>query len=206
MLGELQNRSAERKAGFILLFIALTEGTWVLFNFNRNPAAFLRYAGFPLSRTGLRGWALAISIAVIFTAYSAKLPSVRANLFRPSLLKFLAFLVALAAGLCEECVFRKFLMDSLMQRGLGPVVQIMASAAAFGLVHAIWGLMRGSIFAAFRATLATGSLGLALAVLYLVSNRVVATCVVAHFIINLLAEPGLVLAALKGEMSSPGVP
>jgi hypothetical protein len=40
----------------------------------------------------------------------------------------------------------------------------------------------------------------ALAIVYLVAGRNVAPCVAAHFLINAFIEPGLVLAAVRGEM------
>jgi hypothetical protein len=49
--------------------------------------------------------------------------------------------------------------------------------------------------------LATSILGGALAIVYLIAGRSVAPCIVAHFLLDLFVEPGLVLAALRGEMS-----
>ncbi len=184
----------------ILAVIALAEGCWVLLNLYHNPRAFLRYTGFNSNRAGLIGWILALIVAFAFVAFASRLPSVRSNLFRPSLLKMLALAVAIAAGLCEECVFRKLLMDSLQHRGTAVVLQVLASGLLFGLVHGVWGLFRGSLAAAAGATLATGVLGLALAIVYVFSHRVLAPAIVSHFLINLFAEPGLVLAAVKGEM------
>jgi hypothetical protein len=60
--------------------------------------------------------------------------------------------------------------------------------------------MKKSWRASLGAMLATGSLGLLLAFVYLSSYRNLAPCVASHFLINLFAEPGLVLAALSGEM------
>jgi len=65
------------------------------------------------------------------------------------------------------------------------------------------GLMGKSIRAAVVAAIATGFLGAMLAVVFLLSGRRLAPCVVAHFAINLFAEPGLVLAATRGEMAGP---
>ena len=92
-------------------------------------------------------------------------------------------------------------MDGLQHAGYAALLQVLASGLAFGLVHGVWGFFRGSIAAGIGATIATGALGAALAVVYLVSDRVLAPCVVAHVVINSLAEPGLVLAAVRGEMS-----
>ena len=200
----MNTASDERRAGWILTAIATTEGGWVLLNALRSPMGFLRYIGVVDSGIEAAGWIAAAFVAILFTAYAARLPSVRANLFALSLLKILALLVALAAGLCEEAVFRKLLMDRLAQAHFGLAVQIVGSAAAFGVVHGVWGLFRGSVMAGLRATLATGALGLALAVVFVISHRVLAPCIGAHMVINALAEPGLVLAAVRGEMSRAG--
>ena len=53
------------------------------------------------------------------------------------------------------------------------------------------------------ATVATSVLGMMLGVVFLLAGRSLAPCIVSHFIINLLIEPGLVLAATRGEMGSP---
>ena len=92
-------------------------------------------------------------------------------------------------------------MDAVFGRGIGPVAQVALSGLAFGVAHGIWGLMGRGTRAAFGATVATGVLGTALALVYLVAGRSLAPCIVAHFVINLLIEPGLVLAALSGEMN-----
>jgi membrane protease YdiL (CAAX protease family) len=65
-------------------------------------------------------------------------------------LKILAITVAVTAGFCEETIFRKLLMDALQNRGFGILLQLVASAVAFGVAHAVWGLFRGSIVAALR--------------------------------------------------------
>jgi membrane protease YdiL (CAAX protease family) len=191
------------KATIILAAIAAAEGVWVWFSAHRNPWGFLRYEGFIGYRAGVLGWLLAILVSLGFIALAAhRLPSVRANLFALSWLKVLAVFVA--AGLCEETVFRKLIMDSLAQANHGVALQLTASAVLFGAAHGIWGAFRGSVIAAIGATVATGILGLGLGTVFLASHRVLAPCVVSHFLINLSAEPGLVLALLSGEMSRLG--
>ena len=193
----------ENKAAIILGMIALSEGVWVVWSAHFNPSRFLRYGGFDQApAAGVLGWISALVVVLGFVHFSRTLPSVRANLFRPSWLKLLALLVAVASGFCEEMIFRKWLMDLLQHKGYGPVLQLAGSAVAFGLVHAVWGLMRGSLRAALGAMIATSGLGLALALVYLASHRIVLPCIAAHFLINLLIEPGLVLAAVRGEMSA----
>ena len=55
------------------------------------------------------------------------------------------------------------------------------------------------VAAAFGAMCATGLLGCALALFYLVAERNLAPCIISHMMINLFVEPGLVLAAVRGE-------
>ena len=74
------------------------------------------------------------------------------------------------------------------------------SGVAFGLVHGIWALFRGSWRAGLGAITATGILGAALGIVYIVGGRSLAPCVTAHFWINVFSEPGLMLAAIRGEM------
>jgi hypothetical protein len=94
-------------------------------------------------------------------------------------------------------------MDLMRNHGFHLAVQITASALLFGLAHGVWGLFCGSIRAAAGAVTATSILGFMLAIVYLLSHRIVAPCVLAHFLINLFIEPGLVLAAVRGEMGRP---
>ena len=190
-----------RKAGIVLAIIAVVEGGWLFVNANHRLGRFLNYTGFKDANAGTWGWTSAAAITVLFLAYSARLPSVRSNFIRFSWLKILAIAVAITAGFCEETIFRKVLMDALQDHGFGLVVQLAASAVAFGIGHAVWGLFRGSLVAALGIVLVTGALGFGLALVYLISHRIVAPCIVAHFAMNFFAEPGLVLSALKGEMS-----
>jgi membrane protease YdiL (CAAX protease family) len=198
----MKQLSEIRKAALILAAIAVTEGIWVLINLRANPRRFLGYFGFFNGHSEPLGWGLSIFVFVAFTAFARRLPSVRATLFAVSGLKLLALAVAITAGLCEEAIFRKLLMDTLARHEFSTLLQVLASALAFGLMHGIWGTFRGSFTAAVGATLATGALGLALALVYIASHRLLAPCVVSHFLINALAEPGLVLAAVRGEMGA----
>ncbi|MGE5624197.1 MAG: CPBP family intramembrane glutamic endopeptidase [Bacillota bacterium] len=195
-------RSVEAKAALILGGILAAEGAWVLINLLHNPVGFLRFLGFAPGRLGEPlGWLLAALVTAAFVYHGARLPSVRANLLRPSALKLLAMPMALTAGVLEEAIFRKLLMDYLATAGAGAVLQVLVSGLAFGAVHGIWGLFGRSWRAALGATLVTAALGAALAFVYLAAGRSVAACVTAHFLIDALMEPGLVLAALRGEMS-----
>jgi membrane protease YdiL (CAAX protease family) len=191
----------ERKSALILSFFIVAEGLWFFANLGVNGWRFFHYLGFAAGRAGAwPGWIAAMVVVLIFAGYACRLPSVRANLFRPSFLKLLALGVAVFAGILEEVVFRKWVMDWARDDGGGAVLQVLAAALSFGVVHAIWGLMGKSLRAATGAMIATSALGGLLGVVYLLSARSLAPCIAAHFLINVLIEPGLVLAATRGEM------
>src|ERR1700720_3228780 len=102
----------ERKSAIILALIAAIEGAWVLLNFYVNGSRFFYYLGFaPNIGGGTLGWLLAFFISALYVAAAARLPSVRENLFRISWLKLLGVAVALSAGILEEVVFRRCLMN-----------------------------------------------------------------------------------------------
>jgi membrane protease YdiL (CAAX protease family) len=123
---------------------------------------------------------------------------VRKHLLARTWLKLLAVVVALAAGILEEVVFRKWVMDYLNNRGHSSLVQVIASAASFGVAHLVWGVK--SVAAGINAILSTALLGLGLAVVYLMSGRSLAPCIVAHFLVTALIEPGLVLAVVGNKL------
>ncbi len=195
--------TSQRKSALILGGIAAIECGWVALNLQLSGWRFVRYLGFAPGLSGdLAGWIAAPIVTAIFVASALRLPSVRANLFRPSGLKLLAIAVAVGAGILEEVVFRRWTMNWLMALGYGPIIQVLGAALFFGLAHGVWGLMGKSLRAAIGATVATGFLGGMLAIVFLLAGRSLAPCIVAHFVINLLIEPGLVLAATRGEMSA----
>jgi len=190
------------KAAGILGGIVVFEGFFVVWQAWGDVAGYLRWLGFLPGRHWPQpvGYATAAVVAIGFVALSARLPSVRENLIRPSWLKVLAIGVAVAAGILEEIAFRPLLMNALQERGMGPVVQVVLSGLGFGVIHGVWAFFGKKWHAGAGAIVATGLLGSALAVVYLVSGRSVAPCIAAHFALNVFAEPGLVLAALRGEM------
>jgi hypothetical protein len=101
-------RNPERLSAWILAGIAAAEGWWVVENFVYNPRGLVAYLGFTPARSGnATGWFLAVLVTGFFVWVSARLPAVRANLFRPSFLKLLALVVAVTAGILEEVIFRK---------------------------------------------------------------------------------------------------
>ena len=198
----MEEPKAIRVAAGILGAITFFEGIFVIPPLLEKPHKFLVHLGFlagPHLPTAL-GWALGFAVALAFIAFSCRLPSVRANLFRPSWLKLIAIGLAVVAGILEEYYFRGIIMDWAMQKGSDAAAQVVLSGLAFGVAHGIWALFRGSLSTGVGAIIVTGVLGALLAIVYLASNRSLAPCITSHFLINLFIEPGLVLAAVRGEM------
>jgi membrane protease YdiL (CAAX protease family) len=194
--------SDRRKAGLILGGLVLFQCCFLALYLTRGLHHFLVYLGFLAGRHTPRliGWAASLLVAAGYIALCRRLPSVRAEFIRPSGLKLLAIALAVVAGCLEEIVFRAMLMDALANHGIGIVLQIILSGLLFGVAHGIWAFFRGSWQAGAGAIVATGILGASLAVVYIVGGRSLAPCVAAHFLLNIFAEPGLVLAAIRGEM------
>ena len=191
-----------KKAAIILGVITAIEGFFVFPPLVLRPVHFLSFLGLAPGHhlSPPLGWMLALLTTGLFIWHGVSLPSVRENILRVSWLKVLAVALAIAAGVLEELYFRQILMDWAMKQGAGAILQVLFSAVTFGLAHAIWAFFRGSWRAGVGAMVATGILGFMLAIVYLASNRGLGPCVVSHFAIDLFLEPGLVLAAIRGEM------
>jgi len=169
--------------------------TWV----GHGPG-FLRGLGFLAGPKGNgRAWGLAMVVAAAYILLSiTTVPGVSRHIADLSWTKGVALCAALAAGVFEEGLFRRFVMDGLLRAGRGTVVQIVVSGLAFGVAHATWGLLGGHMQVAIGAATATTLLGLALACVYVIGGRSLAPCIVAHFAIDAVIEPGLALSALSG--------
>jgi membrane protease YdiL (CAAX protease family) len=196
--------SSERKALWIIVTVILGEGFPVVISTIPDPSRFIGYLGFAQGAAGpWQAWLAGAVVAIAYVWSTTAIPAVREELFRPGFLKAIAVVAAVMAAVLEEVIFRKWIMDDFEVRGYGPIVQVLVSGAAFGLVHAMWGFFGGSFAAALQAMAATAVLGLALGAVYLVSDRSLAPCIVAHFVITALIEPGLVLAAVRGQLGRP---
>ena len=196
--------SPERKALWILAAALLGEGIPVVITTVADPAYFAGYLGFAPDAAGTwQGWLTGAFVAALYVWATAAIPAVRECLFKPSFLKAVALVTAVMAAVLEEVIFRKWTMDALERQGSGAALQILASGVAFGAAHAVWGFFGGSLSAAVQSMVATTVLGAALGVVYLLSGRSLAPCVVAHFVITALIEPGLALAAVSGELGRP---
>lgn len=190
-----------RKAAWILVAVIAVEGFWVVLTLVGNPLGFLNYLGFAPGRGGpLTGWMLAAVVTALYVWAATAIPAIREHLIRPTALKLIAIAAAVMAAVLEEVIFRRWIMDYLDRQATGAMLQVLASGAAFGLAHAFWGFLGRSFAAALQAMIATGVLGAMLGVVYLMSDRSLAPCIVAHFVVTALIEPGLVLAAVRGQL------
>jgi len=195
--------SPESQTRRILLFLIAVQWPFILWSVASSPAGVLRYLGFIESSPGAPlAWVLGSIIAIAYVWGARSISAVREHMFRWSNLKLLAIFAAASAGVFEEVVFRKWLMDLLHREGYGPIIQVVASGVAFGLAHLVWGAK--SVAAGVNAMFSTAILGVGLAVVYLLGERSLAPCVVAHFAISSLIEPGLILAAVTNKLGWVG--
>jgi hypothetical protein len=184
----------------ILGGVTLAMGTPIAMQRAGIQTGFLANLGFKSGPRGIAwAWGGALLLALGYAAFSiARIPEVAHHWHEISWLKAEAIVAAVAAGVVEEAVFRRLLMDAIAKAGGNALMQITASALAFGIAHGTWGLLGGSVHAAIGAAIATSILGAGLAVVYLVGRRSLAPCIVAHFLIDAVIEPGLLLAAVGG--------
>jgi hypothetical protein len=190
--------SAERIALRILLGIAALELVPIVppllgirWGFIGLPN-LLRHPGPPLA------WLLAAIVTAAYVGFSVRsMPALKENLGRGGVLKLAAIVLAIAAGITEEVVFRRVVVDAFL--GYGALVAVLASAVTFGAAHGIWGFFGGPRVAR-GAMLWTGMLGAGLAIVYLVGGRALLPCIAAHTAIDVILEPGLVLAALSARL------
>lgn len=108
--------------------------------------------------------------------------------------------IAISAGICEEGVFRGFVMRQAEDGGAHWSVQILLSALVFGLAHAGWGAMTDHVDMKqmVGAIGATTTLGLMMAISYVAGGRGLLPVIVAHALVDVLAEPWLLLQAVNG--------
>jgi membrane protease YdiL (CAAX protease family) len=182
----------------IISSIILVQGG-ILFFWFFTSENFVASLGFStLTNASALAWCTAALVVVIYVWGAASISNVREHMFKFNKLKFLALTGALVSGVFEELVFRKLLMDYLQEEGFGNFIQIIISGLAFGLAHLVWG--GKALSAAINATFYTFFLGAGLALVYIISDRNLALCIVAHAIVTGLIEPGLIKSALLDKL------
>jgi hypothetical protein len=200
MNGVLDPRTSRRVWAF-LIGATVSEAIALAYVFQPRTAWLPSLARLIFDPPGtLTGWIGAALVAGAYSGYAVHRSAVmREYAFYPRrwgpflAVRLFAIPMALVTAVFEEVMFRKIVMDGSLHAGAGPSVQILWSAFAFGIVHAVWGLFKGNVAAALAAMAATTVLGGSLAVVYIASDRSLAPCIASHFVISLILEPWLVL-------------
>lgn len=190
---------ALRAASSIVLVWSLFLASWVILRLRGQTLADIGWA----RPARIWGWLLAIVFAALYGGgtltgmIKAGAPAATDwSLWRIAI----ALGIAISAGICEETVFRGFVMGQARDGGAHWSVQVILSALLFGLAHMGWGGMSGHVDMRqmVGAMGATAILGLMMAVTYLASARSLTPAIVAHGLIDVVIEPWLLLYAVTG--------
>ena len=189
------------KRAWIFMFVALALYAWPFSFLPRGKLGWLGLAHFlgfgAPSPAPLGGWILAAIVVTLFCAAGMRgYPLIKQHLFDWGPIKLVAIVFAFFSGVMEEVWFRYGVMNWAQSHGHGPAAQVVYSALIFGAVHAVWGVAARNWRVATGSMVATGLLGAALGVVYIVSDRALAPCIWAHVAINLVLEPWLLIAAM----------
>lgn len=190
--------SSENQTSKIISSIIAVQGGILLF-WLFSSERFIESLGFSkIGEISLFTWLVSFLVVVTYVWGTASISVVREHMFKLDKLKYLAVVGAIVSGIFEELVFRKLLMDYLQDEGLGTFLQILLSGLAFAVAHLVWGAK--AISAAINATFYTFFLGVGLAIIYIMSDRNLAACIIAHTIVTGLIEPGLIKSAVLNKL------
>lgn len=190
---------ALRAASSIVLIWSLFAAAWVLLKLRGQSLADIGW-GRPAR---VLGWVLAVLFAALygsgtlFGMVKAGAPAATDwSLWRIAI----ALGIGVSAGICEETVFRGFVMTQARDGGAHWSVQVLLSALLFGLAHMGWGGLSGHVQLSqmIGAMTATAILGLMMAATYLASRRSLTPAIFAHGVIDVMIEPWLLLYAVTG--------
>jgi membrane protease YdiL (CAAX protease family) len=167
-------------------------------------STFFNNLGFTMATTApWYSWLLALAVAICYILYTFNvLPIVRELQKEISMFKLLGLFAGFVAGIIEELVFRRWLMDLAMNHGIGILAQIVISGSLFGFAHISWGGLRKNRMFALKVIFSTTVLGLFLSIVYVIGQRNIGPCIAAHCLISMTIEPWLMLAAVSGKRSS----
>ena len=156
-----------------------------------------------LAPSSVLGWTVAAVVVVIYCAITIAGTPIKSAPFWTDWSGFrvgTALAVGISAGICEETIFRGFVMTQARDGGLHPIFQVILSAVLFGLAHIGWGGLTGHFQwgPALGSMIATLLLGAMLAVAYLAARRSLMPVIVAHAVIDMVIEPWLLLSMVTG--------
>jgi uncharacterized protein len=150
-----------------------------------------------------RSWLLAFGLAVLYVGAIGTTIGRDVGLLSDwSVYRIsLAIILGVSAGVCGELIFRGFLMAQARDAGLGVVPQVIVSSVLFGFALARFGwsgTTDPNIGAIVAVTGATAVLGAAFAGIYLAAGRSLMPAIVAHTMIDMALQPGILLAVSRG--------
>ena len=192
------DKSYRRKTGLIMLTMSLFMFSPIFIHLIGYRIPMFEHLGLTMNTLSpWYAWIIMLFVTVSYVIYTFKvIPFVYKMQNELSLFKLIG-LLAIVGGILEEVVFRRWLMDLLMGHGYGFVIQIIISGVAFGLTHIVWGFFGRDRQFLIGSFLSTTFLGFALAILYLISDRNIGTCIISHSLINVIIEPWLLLSAIS---------
>jgi membrane protease YdiL (CAAX protease family) len=169
----------------------------------------MRLRGQTMSDLGWRkssspwGWLAAFVTVTVYAGFAVMGPMLKGA---PLLTDWSFFRIAMglgigiSAGICEETMFRGFVMTQARDGGAPVMVQVLLSLVSFGLAHMGWGGASGQfdLRSMIGAMVSTSILGLMLAVTYMLGRRSLMPVVAAHAAIDMIIEPWLMLFAVGG--------
>jgi membrane protease YdiL (CAAX protease family) len=106
--------------------------------------------------------------------------------------------IGLTAGICEETIFRGFVMTQARDAGAPVLLQIVLSGLLFGLAHLGIAMMSGqfNMAAAVGVVTSTTVFGMLFAIVYLLAGRVLTPGIVGHGIFAAVTEPWMIMAVI----------
>jgi membrane protease YdiL (CAAX protease family) len=157
----------------------------------------------------LWGWIAAFAVVVLYAWGSFKNP-IRPGVYLIDSSAWLsdwslfriatALAIGITSGICEETMFRGFVMTQARDGGMPVITQILISAALFGTAHFGWGGLSGhfSAPAAIGAMVGSTMFGLFFAIIYVLGRRSLSPAITGHALFNFIMEPWMILFAIGG--------
>jgi membrane protease YdiL (CAAX protease family) len=146
-------------------------------------------------------WFLGVGLGLLTAFYGLSnpalhLPSKLEAVLDPAPWHIYSALVAgIAAGFCEEIIFRGFVMRDLAAAGYAVWVQVVGSSFLFGMAHA--GLLQAGWRAGLPVIVPTAVLGAVYCLIYLLGKRSLLPVVLSHFLNDFAVIPWVFLAVVS---------
>jgi hypothetical protein len=159
----------------------------------------LRLADIGWGRRGaIWGWILAAGLVAVFTAGSFHGPFLDARRWLSDWSAFrivTAVAIGFTAGICEETMFRGFVMSQAKAGGAPVWMQILLSGVLFGAAHFGIGGMSGhfDLAGAAGASISTTIFGCLFALVYLAARRSLMPGIAGHGLFAFISEPWTLL-------------